>query len=186
MWRQETMKSQDILVLFKLVALKQQVYGPAELKALCSARALAGVLGVGKSEVNASINRSIDAGLALKDRKFGYPKVNVNALLEFVCYGVKYVFPVQPGALVRGIPTAFDAPVLQGELLSAGDAKVVWPASTGNERGQAVKPLYSSVPEAVTQDAQLYAYLALVDAIRLGNPRESKLAQRLLRERLSL
>jgi len=41
-----------------------------------SVRGLEASLGIGKSEVNASINCSIDSGLALKDRRSGYPKAN--------------------------------------------------------------------------------------------------------------
>ena len=39
-----------------------------------------------------------------------------------------------------------------------------------------VTPLFKGVPEAVEKDSRLYEYLTLVDAIRLGNPRESKLS----------
>jgi len=35
------------------------------------------------------------------------------------------------------------------------------------------------------KDERLYAYLALVDAIRLGNPREANLATSLLTDRLA-
>lgn len=179
------MKSQDILILLKLACLQQQEGDPAALREQCSARALESLLGVSKSEVNASINRSIKAGLAMKDRKLGHPKANITALLEFICHGIKYVFPVTPGALVRGMPTAFDAPLLQGELSSTSQFKCVWPDPSGQELGQAVQPLFRSAPDAARLDSQLYCCLALVDAIRLGNPRESKLAQQLLKQKLS-
>ncbi|MDH5692945.1 MAG: hypothetical protein OEZ47_07580 [Gammaproteobacteria bacterium] len=175
------MKGQDILILFKLVSLQLQRGDSAYLVENTSARALESSLGVSKSEVNSSINRSIESGLIVRDRQHGYPKVNTAALLEFVCSGLKYVFPVKPAELVRGIPTAFDAPVLQGELESLNDIKYVWPSANGSERGQAIKPLFKTVPEACEKDKKLYRFLALVDAIRLGNPRESKLAQKLLK-----
>lgn len=178
------MKSQDILILLKLVSLQQQNSDTAELKEQTSVRALAAAVGVGKTEVNSSINRSINAGLALKDRKHSYPKANSNALLEFICHGIKYVFPVKPAELVRGVPTAFDAPVLAGELHSVRDLQCVWPSPTGEIHGQAVTPLFKSVPQAVAEDSLLYTYLALVDAIRIGNPRESALACKLLKQRL--
>jgi hypothetical protein len=44
-------------------------------------------------------------------------------------------------------------------------------------------PLFKSVPVAIKKDSRLYEYLALVDAIRLGNPRESKMAIKILKER---
>jgi len=54
----------------------------------------------------------------------------------------------------------------------------------GRKKGQAVQPLFKSVPKAVIDDKCLYEYLALVDAIRLGNPREANLAAELLEEKL--
>ena len=143
-----------------------------------------GLTGVSKSEVNASIKRSYLCGLAIKERKTGYPKANITSLLEFVVHGLKYVFPVEPGPMVRGIPTAAAAPVLQGELISMETYIHVWPDPQGLEMGQVIKPLYRSVPHAVKHDPELYAALALIDAIRLGKPREAKLAQQLLEKRL--
>jgi len=46
---------------------------------------------------------------------------------------------------------------------------------TGHEKGQAIQPLFKLVPRAVIDDESLYEYLALVDAIRLGNSREANL-----------
>lgn len=184
-----SMKSQDILILLKLVSLQQlakQAGNEAGLREQCSARSLEAALGVSKSEVNASINRSIEAGLALKDRKLAYPRANINALLEFISHGIKYVFPVKPAELARGQATAFDASVLKGVLQSSAEFKLVWPDPHGREMGQAIKPLFKTAPMAAEQDPQLYAYLALVDAIRLGNPREAKLAQQLLDQRLKV
>jgi hypothetical protein len=54
----------------------------------------------------------------------------------------------------------------------------------GHEKGQSVKPLFKSVPKAVLNDERLYAYLALIDAIRVGNPREANLAAELFEQRL--
>jgi len=45
-----------------------------------------------------------------------------------------------------------------------------------------VAPIYKTVPEAVKRDYLLYHYLALVDAIRLGSPREADVANQLLRK----
>ncbi|MCY1382295.1 hypothetical protein D9M69_703050 [compost metagenome] len=50
--------------------------------------------------------------------------------------------------------------------------------------GQAVEPLFKSCPRAVERDPVLYELLALVDAVRLGQPRERKLAIELLHERM--
>ena len=102
----------------------------------------------------------------------------------FIIYGLKYVFPAKPGELVRGIATTFSAPILKDKLLSAGDFKLVWPNADGNTKGLAIEPLFKSVGYAVRYDPTLYAMLALVDAIRMGQPREKKLAQAMLQELL--
>ena len=78
------MKGQDIYILLKLVCLHQNPHGSGSDH--FSARGLSAALGVSKTEVNASIRRSIDVGLAIKDRESGYPKANKRALLEFVVH----------------------------------------------------------------------------------------------------
>ena len=70
------MKSQDIVILLKLVSLQEQedsglldsadaVSGREEL---FSVRGLGASLGISKTEVSASLNRSLESGLATKDR----------------------------------------------------------------------------------------------------------------------
>jgi hypothetical protein len=187
------MKSQDVVVLLKLVSLEddEQYSGPqASRHGLVqgeypySVRGLGAALGISKTEVSASINRSIASGIAIKDRKTGRPKPNRRHLREFIVHGLKFVFPAKPGAMQRGLPTAFAAPVLRGSLHSAGSLISVWPYARGQEMGQSVEPLFKSVPEAAEKDERLYAYLALIDAVRLGNQREVNLAAELLAQRL--
>ena len=207
------MKSQDILLLLKLVSLARQQSAPlpgnrAELgipddwrgwatlpaeevqtsgpvaEEQFSVRALEESTGISKSEVSGSLRRCLDVGLAKLERGSGLPRANTRALLGFVMNGLKYVFPARPGPLVRGIPTAHAAPVLAGRLLSAGEHVHVWEDAHGSVQGQRVDPLYKSVPRAVRRDAALYAMLALVDAIRLGQERESALAGKLLAQYL--
>lgn len=208
------MKSQDILLLLKLVSLEQrqrdlsdiskssndarqipdwqgwQFETVAPLSAsiagadMFSMRALEDSTGISKSEVSGALKRCYDVGLAKPERKTGTPRANTKALYEFIVYGLKYVFPARPGAMVRGIPTAHAAPVLAGKLLSGGEFICVWEDAHGKSQGQAVPPLFRTVPKAVRQDADLYAMLALVDAIRLGAEREAGVARELLAEYL--
>lgn len=186
------MKSQDIVVLLKLLSLEDDEKIRAELSAghsppapddPYSMRGLEAALGISKTEISASINRSLSSGMAIKDRKTGRPKPNRRHLREFIVHGLKFVFPAKPGAMQRGLPTAFAAPVLRDTLHSAGSLVSVWPYAHGHDMGQSVEPLFKSVPEAAAKDERLYAYLALVDAIRLGNQREANLAANLLQER---
>nr|GFD55912.1 hypothetical protein [Tanacetum cinerariifolium] len=48
-----------------------------------------------------------------------------------------------------------------------------------------IEPLYHQAPAAAQLDAQLYALLALTDALRLGRPREVKLARQLLEQQMA-
>jgi len=151
-----------------------------------SVRALAQETGISKSQVSLALKRCIDVGLAKRDRKQGIPRANVKALFEFVVYGLRYVFPVRAGAVTRGIATSLGAPVLHGQLMSAGELVPVWPDARGNTKGQEVEPLFKTTTYAVRKDAELYALLALVDAIRLGQPRERNLAIDKLQQRLEM
>ncbi|RCS21938.1 hypothetical protein DUT91_21260 [Phyllobacterium salinisoli] len=186
------MKSQDIVVLLKLMSLEDDEKMRVQLPAghsppagedAYSVRGLEAALGISKTEISASINRSLSSGIAIKDRKTGRPKPNRRQLREFIVHGLKFVFPAKLGAMQRGLPTAFAAPVLRGSLHSAGSLISVWPYARGHEMGQSVEPLFKSVPEAAEKDERLYAYLALIDAVRLGNQREANLAANLLQER---
>lgn len=212
------MKSQDILLLLKLVSLEKleakedgvrssvevlaesysegwqgwdldDVEQGTDLRHISSEdrysfRNLEAMTGISKSQVSESLKRSQLVNLVALDRNSGVPKVNKKGLLEFIVHGLKYVFPASPGALVRGIPTTFAAPVMSEHLMTAGESVFVWPDARGKEKGQAIEPLYKSVPKAVKQDACLYELLALIDSIRTGRPREANLAAELFEKRL--
>lgn len=153
---------------------------------LYTARALERVSGISKSQVNLALNRCLNVGLIRYDRKISVPRTNKKALFDFIVCGLKYVFPAKPAELTRGIATAFAAPVLNQKLMSAGDLIPVWSDARGNTKGQAIEPLFKSVVYAVRTDPELYALLALVDAIRIGQPREANLAADLLKQHLEL
>jgi biotin operon repressor len=185
------MKSQDVVVLLKLVSLEQEKEkGGAHPAAASrhgdpySVRGLESALGISKTEVNASIKRCVSSGLAVKDRASGRAKPNRRNLYNFIIHGLKFVFPAKPGAMTRGIPTAFAAAPIKNLLISAGSYICVWPYAKGKDIGQSVEPLFKSVPQAVQKDERLYEYLALVDAVRLGNQREAGLAAERLSEKL--
>lgn len=149
-----------------------------------SMRALSESTGISKSEISLALQRCYEAGLAKPDRINGAPRVNSTALSEFIIYGIKYVFPVKPAEITRGIATAWAAPVLNGQVMSAGELVPVWPDARGLTRGQAIVPLFKSVPHAVRNDPRLYSMLALIDAIRIGQSRERKIATEKLSEML--
>ena len=98
------MKSQDIVIMLKLVSLEDQIR-QAHLDEPTTSdpfalRSLEGDLGISKTEIGASIRRSIASNLAIKSNDRA--KVNRRNLIEFVQHGLKYVFPAKPTAPQRG------------------------------------------------------------------------------------
>ena len=185
------MKSQDVVILFKLVSLhaKQKkdgtaIFGDAD-EALFSVRSLERYTGISKSQVNLSLNRMYDVGLAKIGSDMGNPKVNKQALLEFIVYGIRYVFPARAGELTRGIATSIAAPVLKKQLMSSGELIPVWPDAHGKDKGLAVEPLHKNVMQAIKNDDLMYSLLALTDAIRIEQVRTRKIAIDKLTELLS-
>lgn len=167
--QQQIISPQDIVILLKIITYEDKPW---------SQLVLAEELFISQSEVSKSLMRSKNATLLDYTGK----KVMRAALLEFLQYGIKYVFPQQPGAMVRGVPTAHSAPPLNTVFQS--QEQYVWPSGTGNVRGQSVLPLYPSVVQAVKHDTKLYELLALVDAIRVGRAREKELAIQELKKRI--
>ena len=164
------MRSQDIVVLLKIAALGEREW---------LAKELAFALDISQSEVSESLNRSQIAGLLSADKK----KLMKNNLLDFLEHGLRYVYPAQPGAIQRGIPTAHNAPPLNS-IISAEES-YVWPWAEGKVRGQAIEPLHPGVPGACIRDPGLYELLALVDTLRLGRAREKLQATDELRKQIT-
>lgn len=163
------MRPLDIVVLLKIIALDNEPWLQKDI---------AQALLVSNSEVSESLNRSQVADL-LDDTKQRPMRQN---LLDFLCHGLRFVFPAQPGGLVRGIPTAHSAPMLAGRFVS--QLTYVWADSSGSVLGHEIEPLYSTVPQACQSDARLYELLALVDMLRVGRAREVQLATQQLTDQI--
>jgi hypothetical protein len=141
---------------------------------------LAQSLAMSASEVHGAVHRLTRSGLVHQNRR-----ANVTALLEFLQYGVRYVFPAERGPLTRGLPTSHAAPPLSSVMSAGDDPPPVWPDPEGTVRGESLVPLLKSAPKAAKADGRLYQALALVDALRGGQARERQLAQTLLKELLT-
>jgi len=163
------MRPQDLAVVLKIVALDGEPW---------LARDLAAALRLSPAEVSNSLKRSAMAGLLDATRK----KVATQSLLDFLQYGLPYVFPARPGGSVRGLPTAHSAAPLAAKFLS--DEPYVWPSAKGSAKGQAIQPLYPGAVDASLADAALYQLLALADALRVGRTRERAEAVKELSKRL--
>lgn len=155
------MRPQDIVVLLKIVS-----YG----KGSWYSKDLARDLFLSTAEISNSLQRSIASGLIDSKKK----TVKVQSLLEFLKYGIPYVFPEKPMSISRGLPTAHSHPFMKKQF--ASEQLYVWPDAGSNERGLSVQPLYSGAVDASKSDERLYLMLALVDVLRMGRPREKKVA----------
>ena len=163
------MRPHDIAILLKIASKGQQNWYMKDL---------AYELGISASEISESINRSVISGLLSKNKK----TLNKLALIDFLKSGLRYVYPQQPGSMVRGIVTAHSAPPLSEEIIS--NEPFVWPFAEGNIRGQAIEPLHPKIPEACLRDSKYYELMALTDAIRVGKVREQHLAVEMIKERI--
>ena len=169
--KQQIMSPHDIVIILKIVSYGSESWFQ---------KPLAEALGISQSEISKSLNRSKYAGLLAPNGK----TVIRMALMEFLQYGLRYVFPIKPGAVVRGVPTSHSASPLKEEIQSS--EAYVWPYGKGTVRGHSILPLYPSLPEAALKDDKLYELLTLVDALRVGRAREKELAVKELKKRLKL
>lgn len=159
------MRPQDIVILLAIITFRKKDW---------LIKDLANSLYISQSEVSESLNRSQVAGLIDYNKR----RVNRHALHEFIEFGLPYVFPVQPGVVVSGMPTAHSHPALKDKIIS--EQFYVWPEPGGPVRGFAVEPLYNKQVKAVKENNELYKLLAMVDVLRVGNRRETKFAKEIL------
>ena len=159
----------DVVVLLKIISLGDELWTQTQLSE---------ALFMSQSEISKSFARSKYAGLLDTSGK----NVRKLALMEFLQYGIAVVYPMQAGAIVRGIPTAHSAAPLSEVIQST--EPYVWPSGKGTLRGQSIIPLYPTVVDAVKIDPPLHELLALVDAVRVGKAREKELAITELKKRI--
>ena len=169
MKKNNVMRPQDIVILLKIVAFGNRKWLMKDI---------ANELFISASEVSESLNRSVYAGLIAADKQ----QVMKMALLDFLRYGLKYVYPQKLGTMVRGMTTAHSAAPLNGLIES--ETVFVLPYAKGEVKGMALDPLIPSLPEACQLDATLYELIALTDALRIGKAREQELAYNELKKRL--
>jgi hypothetical protein len=130
---------------------------------------LGSAVGVSASQAHAGLRRMERAGLYRE----GDRSLRVHAFCMFAEHGIPYVFATDVGPPAVGMATAHAALPLSGVLVYA--EAYVWPAAEG-VAGRAVTPLHPAAPAAAARDSQLYAALALIDALRVGRVRERQLA----------
>lgn len=166
-------KSQDVLVVLKVLASGW----PGSFASLGKQ------LAISASEAHAAFQRARRSGLLNPITE----QVNKTAVAEFMIHGLKYVLAVRPGGRTRGLCTGFAAaPLASFFTVSPDDPDLpVWPDPDGQTVGLEIRPICRSAPLAAKQDARLYEWLVLADALRgAGRSRERELAEKIVRERL--
>lgn len=160
--KQAVMRPLDIVILLKKIT-------PEGYR--MNGKQLAESLGISAAEVSIAMERNRVAQLVDADKS----SINVLALKDFIVFGIRYCFPVQPGGVVRGFPTASSASPINRSVAPNGE-KYVWKDATGTDRGQSITPLYPNAAVAAKKDPDFYALLAIVDSFRIGKARERQFA----------
>lgn len=156
------MRPQDIVILLKIISLRQSDWLNVHVSH---------ALNISASEISEALERCRIARLIDSTKR----RVNLLALEEFLVHGLKYVFPVELGATARGIPTACSACPIKDQVYQ-GSETYVWPYKYGTAKGLTVVPLYKSVPEVCLNDTPLYELLVIADTFRVGKSRETEIA----------
>ena len=164
------LKPQDTLLVLKYWSLKRADQNS-------SVREISEVIGISASEVSKGTKRLMASHLAVE--RSGRVFAETGALLEWLCYGVRYAYPQESVGYGRGMATSWNCPVLQSEM-TPPSPPFVWPVSGGDIEGALIKPIHDSVPSAARRDDNLYRAMSLLEAIRGGKPRELAIARELL------
>ena len=152
-------KPQDILLLMKMLVSSN-----------LPQKDLAFMLKISTAEVSHGLKRLKLSGLINSENK-----PILEACVEFIIHGLKYVFPAELGTLSAGIPTAHSKPGFNF-VKQNKDQIYVWPYAEGTVRGISIKPIHPSFPEACKNDKKLYVIASLAEMVRAGRARERNIA----------
>ena len=164
------LKPQDTLLVLKYWSLKR---GGQD----SSVRGISEAIGISASEVSKGTKRLMTSHLVVE--RSGSVFAESGALLEWLCYGVRYAYPQESVGYGRGMATSWNCPVLESEM-TPPIPPLVWPYSGGDIEGALIKPIHDSVPAAARRDDYLYCAMSLLEVIRGGKPRELAIARELL------
>lgn len=149
-------------------------------------------IGLSVSQCHMAHRRLHSAGLL--DSVRGNPwQVREASCIELILHGIKYFFPPEIGAQVRGIPTAGSAPFVEAHFASseAQTMAYVWPDPEGGSLGRSLKPIHPCqmrfAPEkndTLTFNHGIYEAMVCIDLLRVGWGRERVWAADELKKRL--
>lgn len=164
MRKSSTLKSQDILILGCLITSKERP----------SQKLLSEKLFLSQAEISFGLERLKRSGL-LDERK---EKVNRLAAMEFFEHALKFIFPLDIGALDRGFPIGPSSEFFSRRVKTNEDMIYIWPHSEGTSKGIAVIPFYETAPQTIKNDPLLAHFFSVVEILRgLGSVRHVKEAK---------
>lgn len=161
------MKPQEIFIALKLLAFGRKPWSYEEI---------AQSLYISPSNLHRSVRALAFSGLFIPE----YKCLNNSSLEEFLLHGVKYVFPVKTGGIVRGMLAAHSAPAFADSFKPNPQDTYVWPDANSENKGFSIEPLYKTAPAASLLDLKLYELLACADVLRIGRAREKNIAIEIL------
>lgn len=162
------LKSQDFLVLFKLLARRDRTW---------NVRQLSQELGISYANAYEAVGRLRESLAVTEDLKPGR-----RASRELIVHGGPYLFPARSLGPSRGIGTAHALEPLRSLIVSPDAPLPVIPLKDGPLSGEGIEPFHEAVPQAAARDESLHRWVALFDALRGGRARERSLAARYLTE----
>lgn len=167
-----SLKPQDTLLVLKYWSLNRKSQN-------VSVRDIAESICISAGEVSKSTKRLVASRLVVE--RSGSIYAEKGAVLEWLSFGVRYMYPQVSAGYGRGIATSWSCPAIESEVIPPSPA-IVWPLPGGVYEGELVKPFHDSIPIVVGQDELLYKAFSLIEAIRGGKPRELVVARKLLME----
>lgn len=158
-----SLKPLDVVIALKIVTLGREPWTISDI---------ASSLRISKASASMALHRLEHCNLYKVKRRV----VIVEALKDFLIYGIRCVYPAQRGGIVRGFPTSIAALPMSTHMdVAALSWPPVWKSIKGSKQGYEIVPLFQNV-EFIIADKPLYEFLALVDVLREGPPRERKIA----------
>ncbi|WP_323846478.1 hypothetical protein [Microbulbifer magnicolonia] len=198
------MKSQDSYILLQtigqLLSEPLEPYAPLPPEGRSEyfesrARSLAEqaeLYGVSKTGLIRSYRTLVEAGLIrepeLRPAGFG-PWVNLTAAGEWLGYGIRYAEPTRKIGFGFGLPTGFNCKLIRSEMMPPNPPLCIAGASTvireSDQEGILINPVDKHVISGPSLSPGAYVLLAVVDAIRIGKPRELMHARNELKKLLN-
>jgi len=183
------LKPHDTVVALKYgcIALSEQSTDKANGK--ISVRAVASSLGISPGEISKSNQRLVKAKLIAPVEESYQKNLPYNLVVthmqDWLSHGIQYSVIAESMGVGRGMVTSWSNKAIHSEFVPR-ELAYVWLTPGGDTTGEGISPIYPKAPLAAREDHHLHYILSLIDAIRLGKPRELNIARGLIRDFMGL